>query len=69
MVGSEPQYLFSYCAQLRHFSFTFIYGSLPGANTGYPELLKIVAKVIEGSPKVEPFELSISTLHKLAAKA
>lgn len=36
---------------------------------GYPELLKIVAKVIEGTPKVETFELSISTLHKLAAKA
>ncbi len=37
--------------------------------TGYLELLKIVAKVIEGTPKVETFELSTSTLHKLAAKA
>ena len=35
----------------------------------YPEILKIVAKVVEGTPKVETFELSISTLHKLAAKA
>jgi hypothetical protein len=37
--------------------------------TAYPELLKIVAKVVEGTPKVETFELSNSTLHKLAAKA
>lgn len=35
----------------------------------YPELLKLVAKVVEGTPKVETFELSTSTLHKLAAKA
>jgi heme-degrading monooxygenase HmoA len=37
--------------------------------TGYPEVLKIVSKVVEGTPKVETFELSSSTLHKLAAKA
>jgi heme-degrading monooxygenase HmoA len=37
--------------------------------TGYPELLKIVANVVEGTPKVETFELLTSTLHKLAAKA
>ncbi len=36
--------------------------------TGYPEILKTLAKVIEGTPKVETFELSNSTLHKLAAK-
>ncbi|MFY9554198.1 MAG: hypothetical protein WAV20_05195 [Blastocatellia bacterium] len=36
---------------------------------GYPEILKIVTKVVEGTPKVETFELSTSTLHKLAAKA
>ena len=36
---------------------------------GYPELLKIVAKVVDGTPKVETFELSTSTLHKIAAKA
>jgi hypothetical protein len=35
----------------------------------YPELLKIVAKVVDGTPKVETFELCNSTLHKLAAKA
>lgn len=36
---------------------------------GYPEVLKIVSKFIEGTPKVETFELLTSTLHKLAAKA
>jgi heme-degrading monooxygenase HmoA len=36
---------------------------------GYPEVLKIVSKFVEGTPKVETFELSNSTLHKLAAKA
>ncbi len=36
--------------------------------TGYPEILKTLAKVIVGTPKVETFELSNSTLHKLAAK-
>ena len=37
--------------------------------SGYPELLGIVAKVIEGTPTVENFVLCSSTLHKLAAKA
>ena len=37
--------------------------------TTYLELLKIVAKIVEGTPKVETFELATSTLHKLAAKA
>jgi len=36
--------------------------------TGYPEILKIVSKVCEGTPKVETFELANSTFHKLAAK-
>jgi heme-degrading monooxygenase HmoA len=36
--------------------------------TGYPEILKTLAKVIDGNPKVETFEISTSTLHKLAAK-
>ena len=36
---------------------------------GYPEILKIVSKVVDGTPKVENFELSTSTLHKLAARA
>ena len=38
-------------------------------NTGYPEVLKLVSKYVEGTPKVETFELFTSTLHKLAAKA
>ena len=37
--------------------------------TGYPDVLKIVSKFVEGTPKVETFELSNSTVHKLAAKA
>ena len=36
---------------------------------GYPEVLKTLSKLVEGTPKVETFELSNSTLHKLAAKA
>ena len=39
------------------------------SRTGYPEVLKIVANVVEGSPKVENFEVFTSTMHKLAAKA
>lgn len=34
----------------------------------YPEILKILAKVIEGTPKVETFELLSSTFPKFAAK-
>ena len=37
--------------------------------TGYPEVLKTLSNVIEGTPRVETFELSNSTFHKLAAKA
>ena len=36
---------------------------------GYPEVLKIVSKFVEGTSKVDTFELTSSTLHKLAAKA
>ena len=36
--------------------------------TGYPEVLKLMSNVIDGTPKVETFELSSSTLHKTAAK-
>jgi len=36
---------------------------------GYPEVLKALAKVLKGKPKVETFEVANSTLHKLAAKA
>ena len=39
------------------------------SRAGYPEILKIVEKVVEGTPKVEMFELSNSTLHKLGVDA
>ena len=35
--------------------------------TGYPEVLKTLSKVVEGTPKVENFEVSNSTFHKIAA--
>jgi heme-degrading monooxygenase HmoA len=37
----------------------------------YPELLKALSKVVEGTPTVETFEVSNSTCHKIgnAAKA
>ncbi len=35
---------------------------------GYPEVLKGLSKVVEGTPKVETFEVANSTFHKVAAK-
>ena len=35
---------------------------------GYPEVLKSLSKVLEGTPTVETFEVANSTLHKIAAK-
>ena len=37
--------------------------------TGYPEVLKALSKVVEGTPTVETFEVANSTLHKLASAA
>jgi len=37
--------------------------------TAYPEVLKALSKVVDGSPKVETFEVANSTFHKVAAKA
>ncbi|HEV8523954.1 MAG TPA: antibiotic biosynthesis monooxygenase [Terriglobales bacterium] len=37
--------------------------------TTYPEVLKTLAKVIEGTPEVRPFEVVNSTSHKIAARA
>ncbi len=37
--------------------------------TGYPDVLKALAKVVDGTPKVEMFEVSNSTFHKLAKAA
>jgi hypothetical protein len=39
------------------------------SRTTYPEVLKALVKVIEGTPKVETFVVSNSTFHKIAAKA
>ena len=38
-------------------------------STGYPELLKALSTVVEGTPTVETFEVGNSTCHKLAATA
>ena len=35
----------------------------------YPEILKALSKVIEGTPKVETFEVGNSTYHQIAASA
>lgn len=33
----------------------------------YPEVLKILATLVEGTPRVETYEVSNSTFHKIAA--
>jgi len=33
----------------------------------YPEVTKILAKVVEGTPQVETYDVSNSTFHKIAA--
>jgi len=35
--------------------------------TGYPEVLKALSKVLDGTPKVQTFEVSNSTFHRIAA--
>jgi heme-degrading monooxygenase HmoA len=35
----------------------------------YPEILKTLSKVVDGTPKVESFEVANSTSHQIAAKA
>ena len=32
----------------------------------YPDVVKILAKVIDGTPRIHPFETVISTFHKVA---
>jgi len=36
---------------------------------GYAEVTKILAKVIDGTPKLETYEVANSTFHKIAAAA
>ena len=38
------------------------------SRNGYPALLKVLSKVMEGTPTVETFELSSSTFPKIAAQ-
>lgn len=33
----------------------------------YPQVLKTLAKVVEGTPEVRPFDVTISTCHKIGA--
>ena len=35
----------------------------------YPEILKTLSKVVQGTPRVELFEVANSTSHQIAAKA
>jgi len=35
----------------------------------YPEVLKTLSKVVDGTPRVESFEVANSTSHQIAAKA
>jgi heme-degrading monooxygenase HmoA len=37
------------------------------ARTGYPEVLKNLNKFVEGTPKVQTYEVANSTFHKVAA--
>jgi hypothetical protein len=34
----------------------------------YPEVQKLLAKVSEGTPQVQTYEVGISTIHKTAAR-
>jgi heme-degrading monooxygenase HmoA len=34
---------------------------------GYPDVTKILGRVVEGTPQIETFEVSNSTFHKIAA--
>jgi heme-degrading monooxygenase HmoA len=37
--------------------------------TGYPEVLKALSQVVEGTPQLQGYEVSNSTFHKIAARA
>jgi hypothetical protein len=37
--------------------------------TGYPEVLRMLSKVIDGTPKLHIFDVVSSTFHKIAATA
>src|SRR6202047_3008767 len=37
------------------------------AKTGYPEVLKNLSKFVDGTPKVQTYEVANSTFHQIAA--
>ncbi len=39
------------------------------SRTGYPEVLKALSKVVDGTPQLQNYEVSNSTFHKIAAHA
>ena len=39
------------------------------SRTGYPEVLKALSKVVEGTPQLQSYEVSNSTFHHIAARA
>ena len=39
------------------------------SRNGYPEVLKALGKVVEGTPQLQNYEVSNSTFHKIAARA
>jgi heme-degrading monooxygenase HmoA len=36
--------------------------------TAYPDVQKLLAKVLEGTPRVQTYEVATSTVHKVAAR-
>ena len=38
------------------------------ARSTYPEVLKALARVVEGTPQVQTYEVANSTFHKIAAR-
>jgi heme-degrading monooxygenase HmoA len=39
------------------------------SRTGYPEVLKALGKIVDGTPQLQTYEVSNSTFHKIAARA
>jgi heme-degrading monooxygenase HmoA len=39
------------------------------SRTGYPEVLKALSQVVEGTPQLQSYEVSNSTFHKIAARS
>ena len=35
----------------------------------YPEVLKTLGKVVDGTPQLQTYEVSLSTIHKITARA